>query len=69
MKVVRTLGLIFFCLLSLIGRAQNSPEVHLDEHKNHLGLALGPVYIISEDEFAPGMHLHYARLFDIGKMQ
>ena len=48
---------------------EHSSEDHQDhhhelDHKNHLGLALGPVYIINEEEFAPGAHLHYVRLIN-----
>lgn len=39
------------------------------DHHNHIGLALGPVYILSEKEFAPGIHFHYARLLDVGEVQ
>jgi hypothetical protein len=44
-------------------------EHHMHDHSHHLGLALGPVYVPDEEEFAPGAHLHYAYLFDIGKEQ
>jgi hypothetical protein len=40
----------------------------LDDHKNHIGIAIGPVYIISEKEFAPGLHVHYVYLYEINNI-
>ncbi len=55
-------------LVCSISYAQEAHD-HEGEHKNHIGLAVGPVYVINEKEFAPGLHLHYARLYEIGQSE
>ncbi|MFC2124749.1 hypothetical protein ACFLU5_08055 [Bacteroidota bacterium] len=40
-------------------------DLSLDDHKNHLGIAIGPVYVIGEKKFVPGVHIHYSYLFEI----
>lgn len=61
-------------LLSYSGWAQDHDhedghEHHMHDHSHHLGLAVGPVYVMEEEELAPGAHLHYTYLFDIGRSQ
>lgn len=40
-----------------------SPDSHVnsDNHKNEIGIANSPIYIIKEKEFAYGLHAHYIR--------
>ncbi len=63
--------LLFIILfISFISFGQTETELdlledHIDHH-NHFGVATGPVYILNESEFAPGVHLHYMRLLEAG---
>ncbi len=43
--------------------AAQSPDGHgnSDNHKNEIGIANSPIYIIKEKEFAYGLHAHYIR--------
>ena len=34
---------------------------HSDNHKNEIGIANSPVYVLKEKEFAYGLHAHYIR--------
>ncbi len=62
---------LFAFLISSIAFTQNdkSPDIlknkHIDYH-SHFGLATGPVYILNENAFALGLHLHYMRLINVG---
>ncbi len=65
MKHLFTFALL---LCSLASYSQNGSELNLleEEHHNHFGIATGPVYIINENEIAPGLHFHYMRLIEVG---
>ncbi len=67
MKVLLSLTLLFCALISVAQNDSSSTQLdsHIDHH-NHFGLATGPVYILNESEFAPGLHLHYMRLIEAG---
>lgn len=64
------LSLLFSTTLFLQLNAQSDEhnhdehEHHHHEHKNEIGLALGPVYNSLENEWAPGIHLHYLRFIN-----
>ena len=45
--------------------SESPSDSHIDHH-NHVGLATGPVYILNESEFAPGLLFHYMRLLEAG---
>jgi hypothetical protein len=69
---MKTLYILVLMALTLTLSAQ-SPDGHAnsDNHKNELGIANSPVYIINEKEFAYGLHAHYIRsiketMFGIG---
>ncbi len=61
MKAAYVLILLAFTQINLA----QSPDNHINshDHKNELGIANSPVYIIKEKEFAYGLHAHYIRSF------
>ncbi len=66
MKFKFTILLLIFCIPALKSFAQsdNHDEVKSpchDRHKNEIGIANSPVYLIKEKEFAYAFHVHYVR--------
>jgi hypothetical protein len=61
---MKTLYILVLLALTQTLTAQ-SPDRHVnsDNHKNELGIANSPIYIINEKEFAYGLHAHYIRSF------
>ncbi len=64
--------LLLLPLLAFAQAEEHNHEGH-DEHEHHhhyhVGIATGAVYVIGEGEFAPGLHLHMARLIDLSTGQ
>jgi len=60
LKYILTLALML-SLMSLI--AQKSKDIgeqdHHEHHKNEIGTAISPVYIVNEKELSYGLHIHY----------
>lgn len=52
------LGLLFSTKVLF---AQHSEESEHSHHKNEIGIANSPVFLLKEKEFAYGLHLHYIR--------
>ncbi len=48
---------------------ENEDHDHHEEHRNHIGLAVGPVYVLHEEEYAPGLHFHYMYLFQVANTE
>jgi len=53
--------LILFALTQSLFAQSPDSHVNSDDHKNELGIANSPIYIIKEKEFAYGLHAHYIR--------
>jgi hypothetical protein len=55
--------LIIVCFLFSQTLAAQGPDssIHSDTHKNEIGIANSPVYLLKEKEFAYGLHAHYIR--------
>lgn len=73
MKIAFAFALIVLPLFSVAqsehDHESHDDDSHADHHHYHIGLATGPVYILGENEFAPGLHLHMARLIDLSSGQ
>jgi hypothetical protein len=59
MKVLYILVLI--TMAQTLSAQSHDNHVHSDKHKNEVGIANSPIYIIREKEFAYGLHAHYIR--------
>lgn len=59
MKTLFTL-IIFALTHTLYAQSPDNHE-NSDNHRNEIGIANSPVYIINEKEFAYGLHAHYIR--------
>jgi len=68
-KNIFLLALMICASLGRLVAQEHGHEHDEEEHRNHIGLATGPVYIINEDAFAPGVHLHYTYLYHLGSAQ
>lgn len=66
MKIILLIGALAFSTIAVAQHKDHDHSSHeghahhwVHDHQNELGLALNPTYMISEGEFAPGLHLHY----------
>jgi len=53
--------LVFIAFTPALGAQSSDDHRHSDNHKNEIGIANSPIYIIREKEFAYGLHAHYIR--------
>ena len=53
--------LILFAFTQTLAAQSPDSHVNSDNHKNEIGIANSPIYIIKEKEFAYGLHAHYIR--------
>lgn len=58
-----TIGL-GLCIMTLYGQDHNDRH-ETDDHRHHIGLAGGLVFVQTENNLAAGIHIHYTYLFDI----
>jgi hypothetical protein len=60
--------LILVAVFAYGRKGTHSHDASMDDHRNHIGIAVGPVYLFSEKEYAPGLHIHYSYLYEIGNI-
>ena len=57
--IMKTVYFIIF--LASVQTLTAQGPVDPDYHKNEIGIAISPVYVLKEKEFAYGLHAHYIR--------
>ena len=53
--------IILFAFTQTLASQGPNSSIHSDTHKNEIGIANSPVYVLKEKEFAYDLHAHYIR--------
>jgi len=53
--------IILFSFTQTLAAQDPDSSIHSDTHKNEIGIANSPVYLLKENEFAYSLHAHYIR--------
>ena len=53
--------IVLFVLTQTLSAQDPDNSIHSDNHKNEIGIANSPVFVLKEKEFAYGLHTHYVR--------
>ena len=53
--------IVLFVLTQTLSAQDSDNSIHSDNHKNEIGIANSPVFVLKEKEFAYGLHTHYVR--------
>jgi len=65
-KSILFLFLMLFCR-ELAAQSHEHGEPHHEHPKNEIGLANHLVYLVNDQEYAYGLHIHYLRAFESSK--